>query len=474
MKSILVVFFLSLSSFIYCYSQPVFFEKNWGGSNYDYARSVRQLSDGSIYVFGFSDAGTHGGFDYALNKLDRYGNLKWTKYYGDSLDDNGIYMNVTSDGNLIVVGESYISQSDIDIKVYKIDTSGAVIWSKDYGTSAGNESARSIIQTADGGYALCGFKTDSSGSNDNYVIKMNSTGDTMWTKMVGGIDNDYASGIRETPGGYLVVSADTRRSIGLGGYDVELFMLDQLDGNVVWDRFYGDSLNNGSQGVKISLDGHIYCWGETEVYHGSPFDFYIEKSDTLGNSKWKKVFGTLKADAVFSLCEQSDKSLVLTGYSNGYNSGPLDLVVLKTDSSGNMQWIRNYGDVGIDIGYEIIQSLDNGFLVCGTTDRGTPDYYLLHLDTMGTMMGINESHSNEIFSIYPNPSAGIISVGCLSNPLVQKISYKVISTIGEVIYSGLIDNNSLSFQGIIPSGIYFLELNNGVHSEMKKIVVTSK
>ena len=456
------------------YAQPVFFETYWGGSSNDFARSVRQLSNGDIYVFGFSNAGSNGAFDYALNKLDRYGNLKWTKYYGDSLDDNGLYMNTTADGNFIAVGESYSSISDLDIQVYKIDTSGAVLWSKRYGTSSVNESAKFITETSDGGYVLCGYRTDASGFNDSYVIKTNSVGDTLWTKMVGGVDNDYSDAVREMPDGNYLVTADTK-SFGAGGYDVELFTLNAATGNVIWDYPYGDSLNSGCQGVAISQDKHILSWGETETYQFSPFDFLIQKMDTAGNLTWKKSFGGIKTDAAFSLSELPDKSMMFTGYSNSYNSGPIDLVVFKTDSSGNLKWIQDYGDVGIDIGYEIIPSVYNGFLICGQTFRGSDDFYLLHLDMLGLISGMpHESAAENIFSVYPNPSSGIMAIGAQNNSSSNTISYKVFNVMGEMISFGLIGNNALSLNGIIPPGIYFLELKEGDHAEMKKIVISRK
>lgn len=453
------------------YSQPVYFETSWGGTDPDFARSVRQLSSGDIYVFGYSGSGTNGGVDYALNKLDRYGNLKWTKYYGGSLDDNGLSMNITADGNFIVTGESYATSTDLDILTCKIDTSGTMLWSKRYATTA-NESARSIIQTADGGYALCGFRNDPTGSNDSYIIKINSSGDTLWTKMVGGADNEYATALAETPGGKLFVSADTR-SFGAGGYDVEVFMLDPLSGIVLWDSTYGDTVNNGTQGTKMSADGNIFTWGETEVTLFSPFDFYIQKTDTLGHLKWKKNFGGIKADAAFSLTELADSSLLFTGYSNSYNPGPNELVVFKTDASGNMKWIRNYGDAGIDIGYEIIPSIYNGFLICGQTFRSTDDFYLLHLDTAGTISGVqNLNNAGNIFSVYPNPSSGTFSIGSIGTYTVENILYVLRTPLGGEVGSGMVANNQLSFHQMIPSGIYFLELKWGNFSEMKKLIIS--
>src|ERR1051326_4909361 len=86
-------------------AQPVLFEKIFGTSRNEQARSVKELADGSVFVLGFSDSGMYGGIDASLSKLDRYGNLLWTKYYGDSADNFGLYLNKTADGNLVFCGE---------------------------------------------------------------------------------------------------------------------------------------------------------------------------------------------------------------------------------------------------------------------------------------------------------------------------------------------------------------------------------
>ncbi len=467
-----VVLSIFFSILIDSFSQSIYFEKYWGGSSNDFARSVRQLSNGNIYVFGYSSNGLNGGFDFALNKLDSVGNLQWTKYYGGSLDDNGLTMNTTSDGNFIVAGESYTSSVDLDILIYKIDTAGSVIWTKRWGTTSGNESVRSVIQTADGGYALCGFKTDALGLNDCYILRTNSVGDTLWTKMIGGVDNEYATGIRETANGRLIISADSK-SFGAGGYDVELIVLNSATGNILGNYFYGDSLNNGTQGIAPSKDGNIFIYGETDIYQFSPFDFYLEKFDTLGNSIWKQVFGGVNADALFSLYEQPDKSILLAGYSNSYNTGPINLIIFKTDSLGNLLWIQNYGDVGIDIGYDIAPSFNNGYLICGQTFRGTDDFYLLHLDSAGLATNLSTLNSQTTyFSVYPNPSAGTIYLLNNNTQFKGVISYSLSTLLGQQVAAGIVVNNSISLQENILSGVYFLVLTSDNLIERKKLVLT--
>ncbi len=461
-----IIFFCSTA-----FSQQTYFEKYWGDTTAnDFARSVRQLPNGDIFVFGYSNAAGNGDFDFALNKLDRYGNLTWTKFYGTALNDNGLYMNTTADGNLICVGESQSANNGLDVLLYKIDTAGSVIWSQRYSTPV-NESGKFVRQTSDGGYAICGFQNDQYSSNDSYVIKTDALGNKVWDVPVGGISNDVSDMLVELPSGNLVVTADSK-SGGSGGYDVELFEVDK-NGNVVWDGYHGDSYNQGCQGLYLTPDNYMMNVGETEISMFSAFNFFIEKFDTLANSKWKKVFGGINADAAFSLCPTPDNGFMLCGYSNSYNSGaPLDLVVFKTDSLGNMLWIQGYGGPGIDIGYEIVPSVYNGYLICGNTDRNnSSQFYLLHLDQGGTTTGIPESKNTDGIFLYPNPSNGLLQVH-INHPAVKNI-FELYSPGGQLVYSSRFSSGQFTadLRGKVSPGVYFARISDGETISVKKIVI---
>jgi len=449
------------------YSQQIYFEKSFGGTGNDYARSVRQLSDGSIYVAGYSSGGTNGGFDFALNKLDGYGNLLWTKYYGDSLDNNGLYMNTTADGNFVFVGETQTDSNGLDIQLYKIDTAGNPLWTKQYSTSV-NESAKYVMNTSDGGYILCGFQNDSFASNDTYIIKTDSDGNLLWDKTIGGTNNEYSDMVRETPEGDFIVTGDTK-SNGAGEYDIQVIKLNSA-GIAIWDSAYGDSINNGCQGILITSKNKYLSYGETEVYLFSPFDFYLQLLDTNGKTLWKKTFGGTKTDALFCAVETSDGGFMFTGYSNSYSPGPLNLIILKTDSLGNMQWVQNYGDVGIDIGYEIIQSIYNGYLIAGKTFGSDDDFYLLHLDTTGMLTNSEQQAigNQPSVTVFPNPfsESAVLRITNFNKLQMGILNLKIFNAIGKEVYPSVI-RNSDSFaihRGNLANGIYFYKIkgNEGI------------
>ena len=461
MKRVILVFLLLL----YQYSvsaQAYYFEKIFGNSGTDAGRSVKQLSNGFVYVAGYSSQGAHGGTDFTLCKLDKSGNLLWMNFFGDALNNYGLCLNTCLDGNLILSGETETSANGKDAFLCKIDTSGNLIWYHTYGDST-NQSFHFSEATVDGGYISCGFTTDNNNSNNYFILKSDSLGNQLWTVNYGGSLNDYADMIHETVNGGFIITGDTN-SDGSGGYDVEVLKLDSL-GGLVWDSLYGDHFNNGCQGIIILKKGGYAIYGETETAASPGFDFFIRFIDTSGNTMNLKTFGGTGTDALFSLLENADGSFAFTGYSNSYNLGPLDLVIGKTDSVANMQWIQSYGAGGIDIGYQIIHAADSGYLVIGNTfQNASDDFYLLQVNDSGKVIGIKEAYPKNInVSLFPNPSNGLFTV---SAPFASgsKIHLQLFSidAVCVLLQDVTLTNNSLTINltNIPQAGIYFLRLYN--------------
>jgi hypothetical protein len=458
------------------FAQDSYFEKIYGTAGDDISRSVKQLASGSIFVLGNSSSGTIGMEDISVTKLDNDGNELWTIYYGTVNTENAFFLNITADGNFVFVAESETASNNLDILMYKIDTAGGIIWNKSY-VSPVNETPRYIEQTNDGGYILCGTQNDLVGFNDILVVKLDSNGDYIWHTTYGRDDNEYSDMIHQIGTDYIL-TADTK-SYGAGGYDVILYRLDSL-GNEIWSQTYGDTLQNGCQGLLVVSDGNFLSYGETEIYPASPYDFYLEKVDTNGGSIWRYLYGGAGSDAIFSVKEDTDGGFICTGYSNSYNGlAPIDLVIMKVDSNGIFQWKQTYGSPGIDVGYEIIKATDNnGFIITGQTYTTSTEYYLLKLDQNGLIIDV-PSAENEIFvsEAYPNPASTEVWIRynliADKNPVLalydvfgKKIREEKIQTSPGMIKIDVSQMNS---------GIYFYAVKTeGRMSSVKKLIVTSK
>jgi hypothetical protein len=211
-------------------------DKTYGGSSYDRVYSIQQTSDGGYIVAGstysndgdISD-GNNGLGDYWVLKLDGSGNKEWDKTYGGSSNDKAYSIQQTSDGGYIVAGSTQSNSGDIsdgnngnvDYWILKLDESGNKVWDKTLGGSS-YDSATSIQQTSDGGYIVAGSTkssdsdiTDSNnGKSDNWIIKLDESGNKVWDKTLGGSDSDNATSIQQTSDGGYIVAGTTSSNDG--------------------------------------------------------------------------------------------------------------------------------------------------------------------------------------------------------------------------------------------------------------------
>ena len=162
-------------------------QKSIGGTNGDYAYSIQQTNDGGYIVTGITGSNdgdvsghhysAYGNWDYWVVKLDTVGNIKWQKCLGGSDNDYAYSVKQTNDGGYIIAGSGSTNDGDItgnhgssDYWIVKLDTAGNIQWQKSLGGSE-NDEAYSIQQTLDGGYIIAGL----SSSNDGDVFGNHDT-----------------------------------------------------------------------------------------------------------------------------------------------------------------------------------------------------------------------------------------------------------------------------------------------------------
>jgi uncharacterized delta-60 repeat protein len=209
----------------------VIWAKTYGGGGVDWAFSVQQTSDGGYIVAGLTTSFGAGGGDAFLIKTDANGDIIWGKTYGGTDWDWAYSVQQTSDGGYIVAGytESF-GAGGYDFFLIKTDANGNVIWAKTYG-GTNYDYAHSVQQTSDGGYIVAGLTTSfGAGDRDIFLIKTDANGDIIWAKTYGGTYWDEVSSVQQTSdGGYIVAGYTT--SFGAGGWDIFLIKTD-ANGNL--------------------------------------------------------------------------------------------------------------------------------------------------------------------------------------------------------------------------------------------------
>ncbi len=247
----------------------VAWQKAYGGPGTDYATSVRQTGDGGYIVAGYADASGSGNTDAWLLKLNSSGTVLWQKTYGGPEIDAVVSIQQTGDGGYIAAGYSdSFNPGSRDAWVLKLNASGSVLWQKAYG-GPGEDFVSSIQQTADGGYIVAGYTSSfGAGNEDAWVLKLNGDGSVAWQKTYGGSGDEEAKSIQQTAdGGYIV--AGYTSSFGAGNGDVWVLKLD-AEGGITGCAAIGTS-NATPQSTNASVSSPSFSTQNTSVADVSSF-----------------------------------------------------------------------------------------------------------------------------------------------------------------------------------------------------------
>ncbi|WP_131725903.1 T9SS C-terminal target domain-containing protein [Chryseobacterium aquaticum] len=306
----------------------------------------------------------------------------------------------TTDGGHIAAGSTTSSNGDVtghqgnqDFWVTKFDKKGNLQWQKTFGGS-GDDQARSIITTLDGGYAITGNTSSNDGNIslnqgdfDYWVVKIDALGNLQWQKTYGGSGNDMAYSMIQSPDGTYAVTGQSSSNNGnvtgnLGGHDFWIVKLDNT-GNILWEKSVGTSSTESSLSIINSSTNGFIVSGYTYPPNGFP-DFFITKLNSAGAVEWQRTYGGSNTEICTQIISSSDGGYLATGYTDSNdgnitsNHGSYDFWLLKIDESGNIQWQKTYGGTGDDRAYSVIQTSDGGYAIGGSSTSNDGDVVSNH------------------------------------------------------------------------------------------------
>ena len=372
---ILLIFLAVFSLVFYFYSckestvappveeESVNFVKTFGGSLSDRPTSIMKTVDGGMLVSGYTISSGSGGNDGFALKLDNNGNMQWYKVFGGSANDeiNSAYQ--VSDGGYILAGETLSFTSASEIYVVKLDMSGNLMWSKYY-QIAGNEYGNSIVQTADYGFLIAGSGDGfGSGASDAIVIKIDFDGNIIWIKAYGGVLNDYCSSIKAFDDNSSI-AAGYSFSGGQGGGDITLLRLTP-NGIIDWMKYYGGSGLDQPYDIEINSDnGYIIC-GKTNSFGLTSEDEYFVRTYEDGSLAWSRTFGGIQNDGALSVKQTYDGQFISAGITSSFGAGQGDIFITKIYGDGVFNFSKLLGGSANDGGTGIDIRSDTGYVTCG-------------------------------------------------------------------------------------------------------------
>ena len=356
--------------------------QTFGGSSSDYGLSVQQTSDGGYIIAGRTYSYGAGYSDVYLIKTDTNGNEQWYQTFGGSDYDYGRSVQQTSDGGYIIAGwtESY-GAGWYDVYLIKTDGNGNEQWSQTFGGS-NSDCGLSVQQTLDGGYIIAG-RTYSYGAgySDVYLIKTDTNGNEQWYQTFGGSSFDYGLSVQQTlDGGYII--AGYTGSYGAGSADVYLIKTD-ANGNEQWSRTFGGSDDDYGLSVQQTTDGGYIIAGWTGSYLN--YDVYLIKTDANGNETWTQTIGGSNDYRGYSVQQTIDGGYIIAGSTYSYGAGSSDVYLIKvggemvltpiddlTISLSGEDVMLNWSEMPEAVGYHIYRSSVPYFDIGGMTPIANP------------------------------------------------------------------------------------------------------
>jgi hypothetical protein len=239
------------------------------------------------------------------------------------------------------------------------------------------------------------------------------------------------------------------------GAQVYLIKTD-TSGNTLWTKNYGGTSDDFGYSVQQTSDGGYIVAGYSSSF-GVTYQVYLIKTNASGDTLWTRTYGGANSGCKyggFSVQQTSDGGYIVAGYSDFFGNGG-QVYLVKTNASGDSLWTRTYGGTDFDDGYSVQQTQDGGYIVGGETYSfgNNCQVYLIKTDSLGRSTGVEETAEGrgqrleDRITAKPNP---FTSFATLPGHEAERFSLYDISGRKVGTYKG----NRVG-EGLAP-GVYFL------------------
>jgi hypothetical protein len=381
-------------------SKGVEWSKTYGGSEFDELRCVQETADGGYIACGETELSNN--FYSWVLKVDAAGNEEWnwtqTQFYYngtyyDIIDAYSICIQQINDGGYLVglqLTFVYNTEKLIFGGLAKLSAAGAEEWVQIYADEFSWSFCPCSLIVEDDGYLLVGVSgapeltaTDTAGA----MLKTNTNGVEQWRQEYQYSNGyDYGFGVcRTTDNGYLITGYV---QITTTKYNYWMIKTD-ANGNEQWNKTfsrsagYGDYANVGN--CYQTPDGG-YIMGGYSYTSGLNSDLWMVKTDSSGTMDWNKTYGDSSRETMWSFEQTNDAGYVLCDTNNfTHTQGDKeDIILIKIDENGNTKWVQKFGGPGQQIGIYVNNTRDGGFIVSGRTgayQNPTSDGLLVKFDS---------------------------------------------------------------------------------------------
>jgi len=359
-------------------------------ANDDILQDIDLSNGGEVLVTGYSDVAATAAIQNIIVSI-RYGNTGtalWTKYYtgNSSFDDEGSACLIDNTGKAWVAGHTENAEAQRDAILISYDSAGNETSIEGWnGTGDNSDNVREFAFDNSGNIYVSGYSVGKDTDRDMFLMKLNSSGDTLWTRSVSGTlfgSDEEANAIAIDNAGNAIVSGYTKNS----GTGSDITILKYTPAGVLsWTAQYNNAANESDRSYDLATDasGNIYIAGKTDI-NGSPIvtndEIFTAKYSSAGALLWSVIrTGGSGIDRGRNIHVSSTGNVYVCGQSfNGTND---DYIVIKYSASGNELWSYTFDSGGFDQFKSSVIDANENIIITGNTSSSA-DYATSSINTI--------------------------------------------------------------------------------------------
>ena len=295
-----------------------------------------------------------------------YGQTTFEKLLDSGELDQSGDMIQTRDSCFVWAASTLGPSQPYKVFVTKLDKNGDTIWAKTY-VDDNFTIINSITEDVNGDLILVGRKQISSQNSDYYFMKLNSVGDSIFSRTYGGMFDDAANDILLKNGKYILIGSSASYSSPVGyGYCCIYMLAIDLYGDSLWSKTYEpENFNVAYQIKELSNGDLVFPCISHFAGQSSEYCTYLIKTDSLGNLKWIKPLISDTSKIVITSLKVNHHQDLLLGGTHVASNGVQSAFMCKTDSSGTVNWYRNYYNGVLSRISAIDECNDGNIVMCG-------------------------------------------------------------------------------------------------------------
>ncbi len=310
---------------------------------------------------------------FLIFNLDSFAQIteQWKVNYSSKGDYSAKYACVAKDnlGNFYVGGYAVAIDNNRDYLIAKLNSLGDTLWTRMFrGTDNSGDEIKAIAVDNQSNVYVTGFANGQGTGNDILTIKLTSNGDTLWKRFYNHTANDDDNGYSiavDTSGNVFVTGESDANASNVDNMDY-ITLKYNANGNLLWANRYGITGTDRAEKVLTDLDGNCYVTGR--AYNGINDNYATLKYNAAGVQQWVKTYDGGNDDRAQAMAIDSTYAFVyVTGRSD--NSSNDDIVTLKYGvAAGTLAWTKVYNNVDDDRGVSIAVDGASNVYVTGESD----------------------------------------------------------------------------------------------------------